>query len=61
VALDPDVPIRLDETEHDEYGWFTFDDAYETIRWTDDREALERLEMKLRDHEVSRLGGEAVQ
>ena len=27
--------------EHDEYGWFTFAEAYERIRWTDDREALE--------------------
>lgn len=37
------APIRMDEAEHDAYGWFTFDEAYERIRWTDDREALDRL------------------
>ena len=43
AALDARLPIRLDSTEHDGYGWFTFDEAYEKIRWTDDREALERV------------------
>ena len=40
--------IRIDADEHDEYGWFTFGQAYERIRWSDDREALERLETRLR-------------
>ena len=44
AALDSRLPIRMDGEEHDEYGWFTFAEAYERIRWTDDREALERLE-----------------
>jgi len=44
AALDSRLPIRMDDEEHDEYGWFTFAEAYERIRWTDDREALERLE-----------------
>ena len=44
AALDSRAPIQLDALEHDEYGWFTFADAYERIRWTDDREALERLQ-----------------
>ena len=44
AALDSRLPIRLDPSEHDEHGWFTFAEAYERIRWTDDREALERLE-----------------
>jgi lipoyl(octanoyl) transferase len=39
--------IRMDAEEHDRYGWFTFAEAYETIRWTDDREALEKLETRL--------------
>lgn len=38
-----DQPIRIDPREHDAWGWFTFADAHERIRWTDDREALERL------------------
>lgn len=47
TALDSQLPIRMDAEEHDEYGWFTFADAYERIRWSDDREALERLEVRL--------------
>ena len=47
AAFDSQRPIRMDADEHDEYGWFTFADAYETIRWSDDREALERLEREI--------------
>ena len=50
VALDARLPIRLDSSEHDEYGWFTFDEAYEKIRWTDDREALERVAARMTAH-----------
>ncbi len=39
--------IRMDAEEHDAFGWFTFAEAYERIRWSDDREALEQLEMRL--------------
>jgi lipoyl(octanoyl) transferase len=45
ATLDSRLPIRMDDDEHDEYAWFTFAEAYERIRWTDDREALERVEM----------------
>jgi lipoyl(octanoyl) transferase len=41
------VPIQIDADEHDDFGWFTFSEAYERIRWTDDREALERLQTRL--------------
>ena len=44
ASIDSRLPIRMDPDEHDEYGWFTFAEAYERIRWTDDREALEVLE-----------------
>ena len=47
AQLDPSLPVRLDSDEHDDVGWFTFAEAYEKIRWTDDREALERLEQLL--------------
>jgi len=47
AALDSQRAIRMDDDEHDEYGWFTFPDAYERIRWSDDREALERLEVRI--------------
>jgi lipoyl(octanoyl) transferase len=40
--------IRMDLAEHDACGWFSFAEAYEKIRWTDDREALEQLEGRLR-------------
>jgi lipoyl(octanoyl) transferase len=46
---DPHLPIRMDPEEHDAYGLFTFEEAYGKIRWTDDREALEQLESRLRD------------
>jgi lipoyl(octanoyl) transferase len=43
ASLDSRLPIRMDPAEHDQYGWFTFPEAYERIKWTDDREALERF------------------
>ena len=48
VRVDREAPIHMDTDEHDAFGWFTFGEAYEKIRWTDDREALERLEVRLR-------------
>jgi lipoyl(octanoyl) transferase len=48
ARLNADAPIRMDAEEHDDFGWFTFAEAYEKIRWTDDREALEHLEDRLR-------------
>jgi len=47
ARLDARLPIRMDPDEHDAYGWFPFADAYERIRWTDDREALERVEQMI--------------
>jgi lipoyl(octanoyl) transferase len=47
ARLDSSLPIALDTTEHDSFGWFTFAQAYETIQWTDDREALEHVERLL--------------
>ena len=43
AAVDSRLPIRIDPEEHDDYGWFSFAEAQEKIRWTDDREALDRL------------------
>jgi lipoyl(octanoyl) transferase len=47
ARLDSALPIHVDADEHDGFGWFTFGEAYERIRWTDDREALEKLEEEL--------------
>ncbi|MGA8809560.1 MAG: NUDIX domain-containing protein, partial [Thermoanaerobaculia bacterium] len=47
VEVPPGLPVRMDAAEHDNYGWFTFAEAYERIRWTDDREALENVEAQL--------------
>ena len=44
AELDSALPIHLDLEEHDAWGWFTFAEAYEKIRWSDDREAIERVE-----------------
>lgn len=46
ASFDSNLPIRLDGLEHDQYGWFTFGEAYERIHWTDDREALEIVEAR---------------
>ncbi len=54
AALDSHLPIRLDAEEHDTWAWFTFGEAYERIRWTDDREALEMVEATLRPEPVDR-------
>jgi lipoyl(octanoyl) transferase len=53
--LPPRASIRIDPLEHDEYGWYPFAEAYEKIRWTDDREALEIVESRLRHLEAARL------
>ncbi|HEY8181274.1 MAG TPA: lipoyl(octanoyl) transferase LipB [Thermoanaerobaculia bacterium] len=47
ARISSSAPIRIDAEEHDDFGWFTFGEAYERIRWTDDREALERLEARI--------------
>lgn len=55
TELDSTLPIRVDAEEHDACGWFTFEEAFNTIRWTDDREALERLQRHLNGAEVVEL------
>jgi lipoyl(octanoyl) transferase len=47
VEVPSRMPVRMDAAEHDDYGWFTFAEAYEKIRWSDDREALEKVEARL--------------
>ena len=46
AALDSRLPIRIDRDEHDDAGWFSFAEAHEKIRWTDDREALDALAVR---------------
>jgi lipoyl(octanoyl) transferase len=57
-AVPPGAAIHMDATEHDQYGWFSFAEAYEKIRWTDDREALEKVEARLRRNAVAQSRGE---
>ena len=47
ARADESIAITMDGDEHDDYGWFTFPEAYGKIRWTDDREALEQFERTL--------------
>lgn len=47
AQLPSTATIQMDAEEHDAFGWFSFSEAYEKIRWSDDREALERLESRL--------------
>lgn len=44
VLVSRKLPVRLDQEEHDGHGWFTFDEAYAKIRWSDDRDSLERIQ-----------------
>ena len=53
AQLDSRKTIALDPAEHDDSGWFNFGEAYEKIRWTDDREALELLESILESRVLS--------
>lgn len=39
----PGSPVVVDSEEHDAYAWFTFEAALDSIRWSDDRDALELL------------------
>jgi lipoyl(octanoyl) transferase len=55
AARDSRLPVVIDPSEHDRWGWFTFAEAYEKIQWPDDREALERLEKQLSTTPVSTL------
>nr|MDQ3283084.1 lipoyl(octanoyl) transferase LipB [Acidobacteriota bacterium] len=48
ATLDSRLPVRVDPLEHDAWGWFTFAEAYERMKWTDDREAVEVVEKQLR-------------
>jgi lipoyl(octanoyl) transferase len=43
AELDSRLPIRIDPSEHDAWAWLTLDEALQRIKWTDDREALEKL------------------
>jgi lipoyl(octanoyl) transferase len=52
AAVDSGQAILLDPEEHDRCGWFTFDEAFEAIRWTDDREALEWLQRTIPPRET---------
>jgi lipoyl(octanoyl) transferase len=61
IEMSAALPIRIDAAEHDHYGWFTFAEAYEKIRWTDDREALEQLESRLLASKVAELMDEPPQ
>jgi lipoyl(octanoyl) transferase len=54
AALDARLPIAVDPLEHDDWGWFMFAEAYEKIRWSDDRDALERLQL---DVPAARIAG----
>ena len=40
-------PVRLDQEEHDGHGWFTFEEAYAKMRWSDDRDSLEQIQKSL--------------
>lgn len=48
AEVDSRRPVQLDEEEHDHWRWFSFEEALENIRWSDDRESIEKLQGMLR-------------
>jgi len=53
ARVQPGAAVRIQPEEHTESAWFTLERAYETIRWSDDREALERLESRIDSRETA--------
>lgn len=45
--IDSGSTIRISPEEHDDFGWFTFEEAYERVHWSDDREMLERVQRRV--------------
>jgi lipoyl(octanoyl) transferase len=63
ISFETELPtgcaIRLSQTEHQESRWLTFPEAYETVRWTDDRESLEWVERLLQERRAVGLASSA--
>lgn len=47
ARIAPDHAVRLDEEEHDDWGWFSFEEAQRVVRWSDDRAAIIELQRRL--------------
>lgn len=52
LAVDSPLDVVIDPEEHADSGWFTFAEAYERIRWSDDKYVIQLIERI--------MGGEAV-
>jgi lipoyl(octanoyl) transferase len=48
AEVDSRQPVTLEAEEHDRWRWFSFEEALENIRWSDDRETIEKLQRMLR-------------
>lgn len=47
ARVNPEHEVILDSEEHDDWGWFSFEEARRLVRWSDDRAALDILERRL--------------
>jgi lipoyl(octanoyl) transferase len=47
ARVDRSAPISIDAEEHDRFEWFDFAEARRVLMWSDDLEAIERLEARL--------------
>jgi dATP pyrophosphohydrolase len=53
VEVSPNEKIVIDEKEHSEYRWCSFQDALNLLKWEENKEALKRLNKILRYSQVS--------
>lgn len=47
ARIDSGHTVVLDTEEHDDWGWFSLNEARTLVRWSDDRAALDALERRL--------------
>ena len=50
VEVSPSEEIMLDQKEHSEYRWCSFQEALQLLHWKENKEALRKLNMTLTQH-----------
>jgi len=50
VEVSPSEEIILDQKEHSEYKWCSFQEALQLLHWKENKEALRKLNMTLTHH-----------
>jgi len=50
VEVSPSEEIMLDQKEHSEYRWCSFQEALQLLHWKENKKALRKLNMTLTQH-----------